>query len=58
MAAGSGHQADARNLALLASANADLANARSRAALADNDLAQRRAEIASLKKRLQVEDSP
>lgn len=52
----SGREADARNLALAAAADADVAHARSREALASNELAQRRAEIADLQQRLQMEN--
>ena len=51
-----GRENDARNLALAAVADADLAHARSREALASAELAQRRAEIADLQQRLQMED--
>lgn len=51
----SGDEADARSLALLASARADLAHARSRQAQLDADLAQRRAEVSGLRERLQME---
>lgn len=51
-----GRENDARNLALAAAADADLAYARSREALASTELAQRRAEIAELQRRLQMED--
>jgi len=51
-----GREDDARRLALAAAADADLAHARSREALATAELAQRRAEIAELRQRLQSED--
>ena len=51
-----GRESDARLLALQASASADLARARSAEAVANTELAQRRAEITQLKKRLRVED--
>lgn len=51
-----GRDDEARNLALAAAADADLAHARSREALAGAELAQRRAEIAELQQRLQMED--
>ncbi|MEG3193202.1 DUF4398 domain-containing protein [Lysobacter sp. D1-1-M9] len=47
---------DARRLALAASADADLAYARSREALASAELAQRQAELAQLRQRLQTGD--
>ncbi|MBW3550129.1 MAG: DUF4398 domain-containing protein [Proteobacteria bacterium] len=47
---------DARRLALAASADADLAYARSREALASAELAQRQAELAELRQRLQTGD--
>lgn len=46
----------ARRFALAAAADADLANARSREATQNNELAQRRAEIADLRSRLQMGD--
>jgi len=52
----SGHENDARNFALAAAADADLAYAKSREALASTELAQRRSEIADLQQRLQMED--
>src|SRR3970040_2384145 len=52
----SGHENDARNFALAAAADADLAYAKSREALASTELAQRRSEIADLQRRLQMED--
>lgn len=51
-----GDRERARNLALLAAARADLANALSRQAVTEADLKQRRAEIADLKRRIGVED--
>ena len=51
-----GHEKDARNLALGAAADADLAYARSLEALATAELAQRRAEIEELQRRLQMEN--
>ena len=51
-----GREAEARRLALAAAADADLAYARSREALVTMELAQRRAEIAELRQRLQTED--
>lgn len=51
-----GQENDARNLALAAAADADLAHARSREALASAELAQRRAEIEELQGRLQLEN--
>ncbi len=53
-----GREADARSLALLSAAAADLAHARSRQAQSDNELAQRRAEVAQLRQRLDAEDLP
>lgn len=53
-----GREDDARSLAVQAAAVADLANARSRAALAEIELAQRRAEIADLRQRLDMEGTP
>ncbi|HJR74943.1 MAG TPA: DUF4398 domain-containing protein [Luteimonas sp.] len=44
----------ARRFALSAAADADLANARSREAAQNTELAQRRAEIADLRRRLQM----
>jgi hypothetical protein len=52
----SGRDDDARRLALAAVADADLAHARSREALANAELSQRRAELAELQQRLQTED--
>lgn len=51
-----GHENDARNLALAATADADLAHARSLEAVASAELAQRRAEIDDLQRRLQMEN--
>ena len=51
-----GREEDARSLAVQAAAVADLAHARSRKAVADTELAQRRAEISQLKARLGMED--
>lgn len=51
-----GREDEARRLALAAAADADLAHARSREALATAELTQRRAEIADLRQRLQMED--
>lgn len=53
-----GREGDARSLALAAAADADLAHARSREAVANNELVQRRREIADLRQRLQMEDAP
>jgi hypothetical protein len=50
-----GNEEDARSLALQAAAGADLAHARSRAAVTDTELAQRRAEINDLRRRLRME---
>lgn len=50
-----GHEDDARRFALAAAADADLAYARSREASLNNELAQRRAEIADLRRRLGME---
>ena len=52
-----GDDAAARTAALVAAAGGDLARARSRAAVLDNDYAQRRDEIARLRAQLQVDDS-
>ncbi|MEN4902066.1 DUF4398 domain-containing protein [Luteimonas sp. TWI1437] len=54
-AAGNGRDAEARTLALSASALADLAHARARQAVTEAELAQRRAEITNLRQRLQGE---
>lgn len=51
-----GREDQARRLALAAAADADLAYARSREALVTAELTQRRAEIAELRQRLQMED--
>lgn len=51
-----GREVEARRLALVAAADADLAYARSREALVTAELTQRRAEIAELRQRLQAED--
>ena len=51
-----GDEATARTAALIAAAGGDLARARSRAVMADNEYAQRRAEIARLRSQLQVDD--
>lgn len=51
-----GREQDARTLAVRAAALADLAHARSREANAQNELTQRRAEIANLRQRLRLED--
>jgi hypothetical protein len=51
-----GRDDEARRLALMAAADADLAHARSRDALTAAELSQRRAEIAELRRRLQMED--
>lgn len=53
-----GREQDARRLALLAAAAADLAHARSRHAQAATELAQRRTEVAALRERLDQEDAP
>lgn len=53
-----GNERDARSQALLAAAAADLAYARSRQALAESELAQRRAEVSSLRRSLGMEDVP
>lgn len=53
-----GREDDARRLALAAAAEADLAYAKSREALARTELAQREAEIAELRRRLQTEGQP
>lgn len=54
----SGRENDARGLALLAAAGADLAHARSRQAQTEAELAQRRSEISGLRQRLQMEQTP
>jgi uncharacterized protein YceH (UPF0502 family) len=53
-----GREGEARRLALLSSAAADLAHAHSRQRQADNELAQRRAEVAQLRQRLDAEETP
>lgn len=53
-----GREDDARRLALMAAADADLAHARSREALAMAELSQRRAEINELQDRLQTGGRP
>ncbi|NYZ62236.1 DUF4398 domain-containing protein [Luteimonas sp. SJ-16] len=55
-AMGSQRESEARTLALSASALADLAHARSLQAATDAELASRRAEITTLRQRLQTED--
>ncbi|MCY7355490.1 MAG: DUF4398 domain-containing protein [Lysobacter sp.] len=50
-----GREDDARRFALAAAADADLAYARSREASLNNELAQRRSEIADLRRRLDME---
>ena len=50
-----GREDDARRFALAAAADADLAYARSREASLNNELAQRRSEIADLRRRLGME---
>jgi len=52
-----GRDDEARRLALMAAADADLAHARSRDALTNSELVRRRAEIAELRRRLQMEES-
>lgn len=52
-----GRNEDARRLALMAAADADLAHALSREALAKAELAQRRSEIVDLQQRLQMENA-
>jgi len=52
-----GDDAAARVAALVAAAGGDLARARSRAVVLDNDYAQRRAEISRLRAQLQVDDT-
>ena len=47
-----GRESDARKLALLAAARGDLATAKSRQAGAEAELAQRRAEVTELRRRL------
>lgn len=51
-----GREQEARTLATRSTALADLAHARSRDAAAQNELSQRRAEIADLRQRLRLED--
>lgn len=51
-----GRERDARNAALGASALADLAHARSREAVANTELAQRRAQVSRLREQLGMED--
>lgn len=51
-----GREDEARSLAVQAAAVADLAHARSRKAVVDTQLAQRRAEISQLRSRLGMED--
>jgi hypothetical protein len=53
-----GDEDDARRLALAAAADADLAYARSREALATAELDQRRGEVDELRRRLQTEGQP
>ena len=53
-----GREDAARRLALAAAADADLAHAKSREALALAELTQRRAELAELRQSLQTEDGP
>ena len=53
-----GREDDARRLSLAAAADADLAYARSREALATAELSQRRAEVAELQQRLQTGGTP
>lgn len=53
-----GREQDARDLALRASAAGDLAHARSREAASVSELEQRRAEIADLRQRLRLEETP
>lgn len=53
-----GREDEARRLALVAAADADLAHARSRQALATAELQQREAEIARLRERLQTGGRP
>jgi hypothetical protein len=53
-----GDEDDARRLALTAAADADLAYARSREAVATAELNQRRAEVDELRNRLQMEGQP
>jgi hypothetical protein len=53
-----GNERDARALAELSAASADLASALSAQAQAEATLAQRRAEVTSLRRRLGTEDMP
>jgi len=53
-----GREDDARQLALQAAADADLAHARSREALATAELTQRKAEVEGLRQRLSSEQQP
>ena len=53
-----GREDEARQLALMAAADADLAHSRSREALATAELSRRRAEIAELQERLQTGGQP
>lgn len=55
-AAGNQRDAEARTLALSASALADLAHARALQAATESELAAKRAEITTLRQRLQAED--
>lgn len=57
-AMGEGKERDARALATLSAASADLARARSAQAATDATLAQRRAEVAGLRQRLGLEVQP
>ena len=51
-----GKEEDARRMALAAAAEADLAFAKSREAVTRAELAQRQAEVAELRRRLQLEE--
>jgi len=53
-----GREDDARQLALQAAADADLAHARSREALATAELTQRKTEVEGLRQRLSSEQQP
>lgn len=53
-----GDEDDARRLSLAAAADADLAYARSREALATAELSHRQAEVDELRRRLQTEGQP
>ncbi|TYT27117.1 DUF4398 domain-containing protein [Luteimonas viscosa] len=53
-----GRESEARDLATRADALAGLAAARSREAATDAELGQRRAEIADLRQRLRMEETP